>query len=426
MTLVLVFVLGITCTAFAGPFADVPAKHWAYDAVSKLAAAGIVDGYGDGTFRGDRTMTRYEMAQIVGKAMERSDKADAENKALINKLSAEFASELDSLGIRVASLEKKVGNITWTGQVREWYQWRDADGPSKTGLNTRLLLFMNAPLTDEINFKGRIYAESGWGEASLEGNNTGASASVDQAYLEGQHGKLGWTLGRQGIMLGKGLVYAWFPNNDGVTLSYGGDKTKLTAAAFRNEAIFLTGGNDVFLNIAAANLSHKVSDDLDLTAVYAKNKESDVGHTVIDTWAVGTTYKGINNVVLTGEYGQNKADYAESVNGGDSAKGWVAQAKYKGADFAKPHSWGIWAGYRNAELGFAGRNGDYIWETPTNLGSLNGYMMDNVKGMDVGIDYTVFKNGVLTLQYFDLESERDIPGDINDKKSAVAQLRYMF
>ena len=61
--------LGVSATAFAAnPFSDVPAGHWAY-VVCKLAAAGIVDGYPDGTYKGDRTMTRYEMAQIVAKAL---------------------------------------------------------------------------------------------------------------------------------------------------------------------------------------------------------------------------------------------------------------------------------------------------------------------------------------------------------------------
>ena len=64
ITLALVFVLGIAGTAFAAanPFVDVPAKHWSYDAVAKLAAAGVIDGYNDGTFRGDKTLTRFEMA----------------------------------------------------------------------------------------------------------------------------------------------------------------------------------------------------------------------------------------------------------------------------------------------------------------------------------------------------------------------------
>jgi len=90
--LALVFVLSLSGTAFAaGPFADVPAKHWAYDAINKLAKAGIIDGYSDGTFHGDRTVTRYEMAQLVGRAIEREDKADSQQKAVIDKLTAEFA-----------------------------------------------------------------------------------------------------------------------------------------------------------------------------------------------------------------------------------------------------------------------------------------------------------------------------------------------
>ena len=112
----LVLALGISGTALAAsanPFADVPAKHWSYDSINKLANAGIVDGYGDGTFRGDRTMTRYEMAQVVAKAMARSDKADAEMKALIDKLAVEFAAELNNLGVRVAKLEEK--NQNWLG-----------------------------------------------------------------------------------------------------------------------------------------------------------------------------------------------------------------------------------------------------------------------------------------------------------------------
>lgn len=79
---------------------DVPAGHWAYASVAKLAAAGIVDGYPDGTFKGDNLMTRYEMAQIVAKAYAKGAiGAD-------DKLMAEFADELDNLGARVAKLEK--------------------------------------------------------------------------------------------------------------------------------------------------------------------------------------------------------------------------------------------------------------------------------------------------------------------------------
>ena len=119
--------LGVTASAYAAnPFSDVPQGHWAYDAVSKLAAEGVVDGYPDGTYGGDRLMTRYEMAQIVAKAMAKG--------ANVDKLAAEFADELDSLGVRVAQLENKTDNVKITGQVRYEYGDRSGDFEKKAKL----------------------------------------------------------------------------------------------------------------------------------------------------------------------------------------------------------------------------------------------------------------------------------------------------
>lgn len=105
--------LGVSATAFAAnPFSDLPTGHWAYGAVAKLAAAGVVDGYPDGTFKGDKTMTRYEMAQIVAKALAKGAiGAD-------DRLVSEFADELDNLGVRVARLEKNADNVKITGTAR--------------------------------------------------------------------------------------------------------------------------------------------------------------------------------------------------------------------------------------------------------------------------------------------------------------------
>lgn len=100
-------IVGVASTTFAAnnPFSDVPADSWAYDAVSTLAADGVIDGYPDGTYQGQNTMTRYEMAQIVARAMAKTDLEKAD-KVLVDKLAAEFADELDNLGVRVADLEK--------------------------------------------------------------------------------------------------------------------------------------------------------------------------------------------------------------------------------------------------------------------------------------------------------------------------------
>ncbi|WP_294149748.1 S-layer homology domain-containing protein, partial [uncultured Selenomonas sp.] len=100
-------VVGAASTTFAAsnPFSDVPADHWAYDAVSQLAADGVIEGYGDSTFQGNKNITRYEMAQMVAKAMAKKDVSGAD-KAMIDKLAAEFADELNNLGVRVSNLEK--------------------------------------------------------------------------------------------------------------------------------------------------------------------------------------------------------------------------------------------------------------------------------------------------------------------------------
>ena len=112
-------VIGAASTTFAAanPFTDVPAGHWSYDAVAKLAQDGVIEGYGDGTFRGDKAITRYEMAQMVAKAMAKSD-VSAADKAAIDKLAAEYSAELNNLGVRVGELENKVDNVKWGGKAR--------------------------------------------------------------------------------------------------------------------------------------------------------------------------------------------------------------------------------------------------------------------------------------------------------------------
>ena len=77
-------VLGVTTAFAANPFSDVTPDSWAYQAVSQLAAAGIVNGYPDGTFKGQNDITRYEMAQMVAKAMANQDRANAEQQAMIH------------------------------------------------------------------------------------------------------------------------------------------------------------------------------------------------------------------------------------------------------------------------------------------------------------------------------------------------------
>ena len=120
LTLAIALALGVTASAYAAnPFSDVPQGHWAYASVAQLAADGVIDGYADGAFAGDKLLTRYEMAQIVAKAMA--------NGANVDKLAAEFADELDTLGVRVAKLEKGADAVKITGEVRYHYADKDVE-----------------------------------------------------------------------------------------------------------------------------------------------------------------------------------------------------------------------------------------------------------------------------------------------------------
>ena len=89
-------------------FFDVTPDDWSYKAVSQLADEGVIDGYPDGTFKGNKNITRYEMGQIVARLMAKEDTLTADQKATLDKLSTDYADELDNLGVRVDKLENQV------------------------------------------------------------------------------------------------------------------------------------------------------------------------------------------------------------------------------------------------------------------------------------------------------------------------------
>ena len=153
LVLAMAMALGVTASAYAAnPFSDVPAGHWAYDSISKLAAAGVIEGYGDATFGGDKLMTRYEMAQIVAKAMAKG--------ANVDKLAAEFADELDNLGVRVANLEKKADNVKIAGNIRYEYAHRSGDMGKKNGAvaknRLRSRLYVSGQVNDDWSYTARL------------------------------------------------------------------------------------------------------------------------------------------------------------------------------------------------------------------------------------------------------------------------------
>ena len=84
--------LGVLDESKTKLFPDVPANHWAYEYIAKLAGNGILEGYPDGTFGGDRLMTRYEFATMLYRAIEKG-------AALEERIINEFAPELGRIRV---------------------------------------------------------------------------------------------------------------------------------------------------------------------------------------------------------------------------------------------------------------------------------------------------------------------------------------
>lgn len=88
-------------------FPDVPANHWAYEYVKDLADKGLVEGYPDGEFKGDRAMTRYEYAAIIYRALQLGAPIDGKMGRAINEFNPELARLRDLDRTRVDRISGK-------------------------------------------------------------------------------------------------------------------------------------------------------------------------------------------------------------------------------------------------------------------------------------------------------------------------------
>ena len=221
-------VLGVTTAFAANPFSDVTPDSWAYQAVSQLANAGIVNGYPDGTFKGQNNITRYEMAQMVAKAMANQDRANAEQQAMINRLADEFSNELNNLGVRVARLEDRVGNVKVTGDARLRYQ--DSEH-GKSTFDARARVQFNAKVNDRTDAVVRLTSGNiEFGNSSMDKNgNKAGDAQIDRAYVNHKFGeRVSLKAGRFGQVAGGGLAFDG--TFDGAQFNAGNDKVNAQVA----------------------------------------------------------------------------------------------------------------------------------------------------------------------------------------------------
>ncbi len=384
-------ILGAASTTFAAanPFTDVPRGHWAYDAVTQLAADGIIEGYGDGTFLGNRNITRYEMAQMVAKALARAPKATGNNRADLDRLAAEFADELNNLGVRVSELEKYADKVVFHGKIEYTYTSERTD-PDKTGRKSKenndgyvFRFEPTATVNDHWTLHARIDAEG-----NMKDNSSG-DFSLVRGYAEGDYSNFNVKVGKQELYTNEsGLIFD--TEFSGAAVTFGNKATiSLLAGRLSGDAIAIETDSDPS-SFQGVNVQYdterglyggagwyRIEDDDFKSGAYAKHGREDKAN----IWSVNAGYNFGEKAKLWGSYANNtKADYEDY--------GWQAEFDYGTyGDNPEKGDWGLWAGYRRygTNLSFAATTDDVLLGT---------------KGWFVGGAYAPFKNIGLVARYF--------------------------
>jgi hypothetical protein len=408
-------VVGAASTTFAAanPFSDVPADHWAYDAVAQLAADGVIDGYGDGTYKGQQNITRYEMAQMVAKAMAKS--TSGADKALVDKLAAEFADELNNLGVRVAKLERNADMVKWNGKAEYTVARYGAANTTDYDKRTNNLLFRLEP-SAEVNSNWHVNARL---DANVDmANDTEDNVQLKRVWAQGDYKNFT-------VKLGKFSSYdddsIFDTTHTGAEVSFG-KEVKGTIGYARlnaddvNKAAIAEYEAKKGKKYVGPN-PYKAADHIYVGVDYEKNKLS-LGasyHNVkfssnfagpddkkAKIWKVKAGYQFTPTVNAKAFYAKNTENIGQ-----DKAAG--IEVNYKGAQAENKGSWGAWIAYRH--LG-AGADLFSTWDV-TRRGE---------KDFEVGANYTVFKNVILTGRY---GIGKTIDGD-HRTHNAFGRVEFLF
>lgn len=230
------FACAAVTVSAANPFTDVSADDWAYQAVASLSDEGVIDGYPDGTFRGDKHVTRYEIAQIVARLMAKEDTLNDSQKETLAKLSSQYANELKDLGVRIAELEKKRGATDLITELRVQSIDRYDDvfkGKVKkhNEISTRVRLNTITPVNDRVHLYGQI-------ETILDMNGKNSYDVNRYDWNKEKEGKTGAAANRDGY--GDGdfhlnrlwTTYHFGPKQDTTNLPFGPSKNLIGIGQF--------------------------------------------------------------------------------------------------------------------------------------------------------------------------------------------------
>ncbi|MCQ2363408.1 MAG: hypothetical protein MJ041_03655, partial [Acidaminococcaceae bacterium] len=321
-------------------------------------------------------------------------------------LAAEFADELDALGVRVAKLEKKVDNVKITGQVRYDYRNDSDDGANNFG-SFRTRIFVNGQINDNWSYTGMLENRRKMhGNKDLDGDTIG----LKRAYLEGRVG---------GVKVLAGHWNEFFINDtmlddfvDGAYAEYGVGNGKIYGMVGRSVdsiegsfektdrgRLYVGGVSQTFKAVTVALNYFKA----DVAEGYGRgiwNLNAD--------WAIDKDWTLTGRVMrATDDVFGNKGAVTTDV----SKTGLFGQLSYKSADPAKANTWGARVRYFNQP-----RN---VFLAPTY--DLNSFISDGgYSGWALGADYVLAKNIMVSSDYYDIKSKE------NDKKDKTWYTQVFF
>ena len=412
----------------ANPFSDVTADDWAYQAVSDLSAQGVVEGYPDGTFKGERNMTRYELAQIVARLMAKEDQLNAEQQATLDKLAGEYADELANLGVRVSNLEKKVGNLYWSGDARMRYQTKDND-TKEDSWNGRMRINVEGQVNDQVTVNGRFVTNMYFKDAQDDDGNT----TMDRINAKWTPNDATYvTIGRQGVALDvTGTFWDEDGMYDGVTAGWDNGKVGIDAGY----GYVATPWEDANHNLAYAKkadtenwfakLTGHIGETADVSAFYQSygktfsNFHDIKGDDKAKVWGVGTSINLGSNFVLDGDYVQTQVSGTYDGAKIDNPALWTAGLTYGEVDTDKVGSWSLGAHYVKADAGSM-----VLGNSALDMGDQLGFASDtNVKFWVAKAGVAVQKNVELDA-YYNFAAKADDHEDPDDTWGI--ELNYAF
>lgn len=400
----------------ANPFSDVSTSDWAYQAVSQLSDQGIVEGYPDGTFRGQRNITRYELAQIIARLMANEDQFNAEQRATIDKLAGEYADELDNLGVRVSNLEAKVGNISWSGDARmKWAQGYGDNGNAEDSYDGRMRINAHAQVNDSTYVDGLLRTDMDFKDYNDKGEENSEDTHMQRLYVHHDFGS------HVGVNIGK---YAEFFGQTGMFYDSDLKGAELTYTA--NDAFSLTAGYGRFSdwnNKWNSNLKDQKNTEYGYAQIngaagrfaYSLDYIKGADQSKVEVYGGGLTIGLTDKFDVFGDYFKNS-----DAQGDPDA--WTAGLGYGHQDDARVGSFRVSVARVDAEKNAI--LGGYTYDVSA-LDALKDEGVTGVKFWNAAADVTVAKNVRLHGEYdWNVKADGTNTADYDDL--ATVSLNYVF